>query len=219
MTSRVAPRRTPAAAPARSDRAPRADAQRNRAAILAAAEREFRTHGLDASMDGIAQRAAVGVGTLYRNYPTKEALVRDILAAKLEPLVSMARRLKEAGDPAAAFFTFLRRIGEESTSFKALADRLAASGLDVKSLHQDVGSELMAAVAQLLRGAQSAGAVRADVTPDDVMVLMASMGHVGAIAQNRAARTRCVTLLCDALRSERADAVPGAPSVRRRART
>lgn len=201
-----------------TERARRADAQRNRTAILSAAEQEFRAHGMGASMDGIAQRAEVGVGTLYRNYPTKEALLRDVMAAKLQPLAAVARELADAEDPGRAFFTFMRRVADESASFKALADRLAASGFDIKSLHRDVGSDLMTALGELLRRAQRAGGVRDDITAKDVLMLMASVGHVEAIAQSRAARSRCITLLCDAMRTPGSDVAPPRGAARPRGR-
>ena len=80
------------------ERKARSDAQRNHEAILNAAEIEFRGHGLNASIDDIAGRAGVGVGTVYRNYATKEELVRAVLEAHVEPLIVEAREATESDD-------------------------------------------------------------------------------------------------------------------------
>ncbi len=91
----------------------RADAARNRLAIVQAAEAEFRARGVDASIDAIAERAGVGVGTLYRNYATKDELMRAILAARAEPLVAAAQEALTDPDAGAAFFGFVRRLFSE----------------------------------------------------------------------------------------------------------
>src|ERR1700694_1986898 len=132
-----------------ADRKLRIDAQRNRASILEAAEAEFRAHGVDASMDEIAHRAGVGVGTVYRNFPTKEALLQAIVAARLQPLLDAAHEATLAEDAGEAFFTFLRRLSDESAAFKALADRMAASGFDLTATKKDVMRELLGAIGEL----------------------------------------------------------------------
>ena len=179
----------------------RADAQRNRASILDAAEAEFRAHGVDASMDEIAHHAGVGVGTVYRNFPTKEALLQAIVAARLKPLLDAAHDAASADDPGEAFFAFLRRLSDESTAFKALADRMAASGFDLTATKKDVMRELLAAVGQLLTRAQRSGRVRSDISIDDVSMLLAGLGHAGYGASDPSLQSRCVELVCDALRT------------------
>ncbi|HWW10773.1 MAG TPA: helix-turn-helix domain-containing protein [Candidatus Acidoferrales bacterium] len=180
----------------------RADAQRNRASILDAAEAEFRAHGVDASMDEIAHRAGVGVGTVYRNFPTKEALLQAIVATRLEPLLDAAREAASADDAGEAFFAFLRRLSDESAAFKALADRMAASGFDLTATKKDVMRELLGAVGQLLARAQRYGRVRSDISIDDVSMLMAGLGQAGYSASDPSLQSRCVELVCDALRTD-----------------
>ena len=179
----------------------RADAARNREAILAAAEAEFRAHGVEASIDAIAERAGVGVGTLYRNYSTKEELMHAILAARAEPLVAAAQEALTASDPGAAFFEFVRRVFAASGDFKALADSLTAAGLDLDAAKQEAGGELMGAVRQLFARAQEAGDVRADVTLDDLHLLIGGLSHSTQGAADQRQISRCVDLLCDAVRS------------------
>jgi AcrR family transcriptional regulator len=189
----------------------RADAARNRQAILEAAEAEFRAHGREASIDAIAEHAGVGVGTLYRNYATKDELMRAILAARAAPLAEAARDALVAADPGAAFFRFVRRLFSESGDFKALADSLAAAGLDLDAAKEAVGSELMGAVRQLFARAQEAGEVRRDVTIEDMHMLMGGLSHSAHGASDRRQISRCVDLVCDALRSPQATAGSSVP--------
>jgi AcrR family transcriptional regulator len=179
----------------------RADAAKNRQAILEAAEAEFRERGVDASIDAIAERAGVGVGTLYRNYATKDELMRAIVAARIEPMVAAAHAALADDDAGQAFFDFVRRMFAAGSEFKALADALAAAGLNLDAAKDTVGFELMEAVQQLFARAQESGAVRSDVTIDDLHVLIGGLSHSaqGAVDQTQVAR--CVDLLCDAIRT------------------
>lgn len=186
----------------------RADAQRNRQAILAAAEAEFRDRGADASVDSIAERAGVGVGTVYRNYQTKEALMRAIVEAYVAPLVESAQQALSDPDPGAAFTAFVRRVTDESCAFKALADSLAGAGLDMVAVKEQAGGDLIAAVRQLFERAQQAGAIRADVTADDLGTLIQGLSHSVHVSGDQGQMQRCVDLIIDALRA------PAAPSSR-----
>src|SRR5438105_3321948 len=129
-----------------AERQLRADARRNRERLLQAADEVLAEHGVDASVDEIASRAGLGVGTLYRNFPTKEALLQALLVARIEPLIAAAREAASAADPGEAFVAFLRRLSDESGAFKALADTMAASGIDLHAAKREVSSELLQAV-------------------------------------------------------------------------
>src|SRR6202140_3170568 len=106
----------------------RADAQRNRERILEAATTLMATHGIDVPIDEIAKLAQVGVGTLYRNFPTKGALFEALLMARISPLVAAARSAADADDPGDAFVTFVRDLCDEFADFKALPGPQAAAG-------------------------------------------------------------------------------------------
>jgi AcrR family transcriptional regulator len=186
--------------PPPDDRPRRADAERNRSAILEAAENVFRTQGADAPIDEIARRAGVGVGTVYRNYPTKAAMVEAIVEARLTPIIEAARTACEAEDSGAAFFAMLRRLADESAAFKALADSIAAAGIDLHEAKQELSNELVAAMGELFQRAQSSGQVRQDASIEDVTMLMGGLSHTAVAASDTPARSRCVELLCDALR-------------------
>ena len=84
------------------------------------------THGIDVPIDEIAALAQVGVGTVYRNFPTKGALFEALLMARMQPLVVAARSARRSDDPGDAFVTFVRRLSDEFADFKALADAMAA---------------------------------------------------------------------------------------------
>lgn len=206
----------PTAAAARTgqgDVAPRklrADAQRNRRAILEAAEAVFRTQGADAPIDEIARRAGVGVGTVYRNYPTKAAVVQAIVEARLGPIVEAARKARGADDPGEALFALLRRLADEASIFKELAESIAAAGIDLHTAKENLSSEIHAAMSELLVAAQRAGGVRPDVTIDDVTMLMGGLSHTAFAASDNQGRSRCVDLVCDALRGYGSAASPSA---------
>src|SRR5579885_3613499 len=111
----------------------RADAVRNRARILEAANEAFAAEGLGVPIDVIAQRAGVGVGTMYRHFPTKEALGAAILTTKMEALIAEADRLAEADDPAAALDEYLAAILTEGTACSALAGAFSETDYDLKA--------------------------------------------------------------------------------------
>jgi AcrR family transcriptional regulator len=182
-----------------SDRHLRADAQRNRERILEAATTLMATHGIDVSIDAIADLAQVGVGTLYRNFPTKGALFEALLMARISPLVAEARAAADADDAADAFITFVRRLSDEFADFRALADAMAASGVDLSVTKQAISGELIEAVSVLLQRAQDAGRIRPDVTITDVSAMMAGLSHADPSFMDVSQRRRCVALVCDSL--------------------
>ena len=179
----------------------RADAQRNRARILEVAHETFSEEGLGVPVDLIAERAGVGVGTLYRHFPTKEALASAILASRLETLIGEAEELEQSPDPEAAFFGFLGLMASRSSADMALADAFAAAGYDVKSGHAEFKERLLAALDRMLRRAQAAGAVRTDLTAADVLALMAaSCMATGRFGLSGADTERVLSVVFDGLR-------------------
>jgi AcrR family transcriptional regulator len=187
------------AVPQASERHLRADAQRNRARILEAATTLMATHGIDVPIDEIAQLAQVGVGTVYRNFPTKGALFEALLMARISPLVAAARSAADADDAGDAFVTFVRRLCDEFADFKALADAMADSGIDLSVAKHEISGDLIAAVSKLLQRAQDAGRIRPDVTITDVSAMMAGLSHTDPSFMDPSQRKRCVALVCDSL--------------------
>jgi AcrR family transcriptional regulator len=150
----------------------RADARRNRARILQAAEVVFPASGMSTPVEEIARQAGVGIGTVYRHFPTKAALFEAILVSRIERLAEEAGSLSSATDAGAAFFELFTRIVEEAAARKAFADALARAGVDVKAATSAAGQELLRVLGALLTSAQQAGAVRYDIDLDQVTVLL-----------------------------------------------
>ena len=135
--------------------------------MLRAAREAFAESGYGVPLDEIAARAGVGPGTVYRHFPTKEALFEAVVTARVTDLVNDARARADALDPGEAFFGYLARIAEDSAAKRDLPDAISISG----SLRDD----LTAAVDVLLRRAQRAGAVRTEVRTPDLIVLLKGM--------------------------------------------
>lgn len=199
MSTGTTGREQPEAAPQASERHLRADAQRNRERILEAATALMATNGIDVPIDEIARLAQVGVGTVYRNFPTKGALFEALLMARIAPLVAAARSAATADDPGDAFVTFVRQVSDEFADFRALADAMAESGVDLSAAKQHISGDLIVAVEELLRRAQEAGRVRPDVTISDVSAMMAGLSHADPSFMDPPQRQRCVALVCDSL--------------------
>jgi AcrR family transcriptional regulator len=201
-------------APLASERHQRADAQRNRARILEAASALMATHGIDVPIDEVAQLAHVGIGTVYRNFPTKGALFEALLIARMTPLVAAAQHAADAEDPGDAFVTFVRRLSNEFADFKALADAMAESGIDISVAKREISGGLMAAVGELLRRAQQAGRIRPDVTIADVSAMMVGLGHADPSFMDASQRSRCVALVCDSLLVDARSVLPNSAAAR-----
>jgi AcrR family transcriptional regulator len=185
---------------ASADHALRADARRNRAAVLRAAEEVFGAEGPDAPIDEVARRAGVGVGTLYRHFPTKEALLTALVTAHAEPLIEAARQALQADDPGTAFFALVRHLGGAFLGFRALAEAIAAAGIDLHAIKGTTFEELHNTIGRLLVRAQEAGAVRRDVTVTEVVTMMGALCQSDAVARDPSSFSRCVDLVCDGLR-------------------
>ncbi len=177
----------------------RADARRNRTRILDAAETVFASEGIEAPVDLIAEKAGVGVGTLYRHFPTKEKLCEAILLDRLASLTADACALADAADAPGAFFGFLEHVVEEGAAKRDLLVAVTGTGVEFEQAAAGVKDELRHAVDVLLRRAQEAGAVRTDVTADTVVMLVGATcqasGHAGSTSPGA-----LLSIVCDGLR-------------------
>jgi AcrR family transcriptional regulator len=181
-------------------RAMRSDAVLNRKRILEAAAEVFAAQGVSVPIDVVAERAGVGVGTLYRHFPTKEDLFAAIVATKIADLVEACRVAADDGDPEEAFFSFVRLLASEAAMKQDLFDALEAAGVD-KSRFAPRVDELEARLGDLLSRAVSCGAVRRDVRADDVIGLVIGTCH-GARRMGRDGNStqRLIGILCEGLR-------------------
>jgi AcrR family transcriptional regulator len=181
----------------------RADAQRNRARVLEAAEEILAAEGLSASMRTIAERAGVGLGTIYRHFPTQEALYQAIIVERMQRLVEEARGLLAGPDPGAALFAFFTRIVQSAAHKKALADALADAGIDPKAGMADISRDMRQAIDALLGRAQQAGAVRPDVRMPELLALLAAASLAAERNQwSDGLRDRTLAIMFDGLRPQ-----------------
>jgi AcrR family transcriptional regulator len=144
----------------------RADAQRNLDRLLEAAGECFAANGLDCSVDEIARRAGVGHGTVFRRFPTKDALVEAVLTKELAKLAEIAAVALDDPDPGAGFERFFRAVAEGYARNRALVE-----GVELcRELPPKVALE--EAANRLVREAQTAGTLRSDLTADEIFELV-----------------------------------------------
>lgn len=172
----------------------RADARRNFDALIEAGRDAFAEHGVDASLEDIARRAGVGIGTLYRNFPTRDALVE---AVYLDEVAGVASFADELGDvpPFDALAAWLRRFADYASRKRVLLDGLNRDS----ELLQTCRSVMYESGEPLLQRAQSAGEVRADVGIDDAVRLVAGVAGVAFPAADQ--RERVIDMALDGLRT------------------
>lgn len=183
-------------------RAMRADARRNEERLLAAATAAFAEHGVDAAMEDVARRAGVGIGTLYRHFPTREALAEAVYRSQIEALCAQAEGLLASPSPAAALATWLRAVVVHGTTKRGLAEFLKTTMRGDGSTLAWCKSALTAAGDALLRRAQQAGAVRPDVEIADLVRLASAIGWAADLHPVGVDRTdRFLALLMDGLRA------------------
>ncbi len=156
----------------------RADARRNRDRLLQVAKDAFAAEGLAVPLDEIARRAGVGPGTLYRHFPTKEALFEAVVHERLHRLIHHARELGAHDDPGAALTAFLEHLVAEAAAKQDLVDALVGAGIDVRAAVTATAAVLRDEIALLLTRAQEARAVRADITAADLMALLSGFLYV-----------------------------------------
>lgn len=151
----------------------RADARRNREAVLAAADEVFSEEGLSAPIDEVARRAGVGVGTVYRHFPTKNALFEAIVMARVEAIVERAEQLARDENPAQALFTHISELIQAAVEKKDLVDQLERWDIaPSEKIHAHIKQRLRDASDLLLRRAQAAGVVRADLSSEDLNAMV-----------------------------------------------
>jgi AcrR family transcriptional regulator len=185
---------------AQPDRPLRADAARNRARVLEVAYETFAAEGLAVPIDEIARRAGVGAGTVYRHFPTKEALFEAVTVARVRELVALARAGGAAADPGAALDALLGRIAEEAVAKRDLPDALGGVGEAAVSVAR---TELHGALDTLLDRARAAGAVREGIGAAELMVLLKGLLQAVQESGDPALPARLLAVVRDGLRPPR----------------
>jgi len=171
----------------------RADARRNRDAVLTAAVAAFAAHGADASLEDIARAAGVGVGTLYRHFPTREALVLGAYSREVERLADSARQFAAELPPAEALREWMRQFVQYAAAKRGMVDMLHAMVRDESDVFDHAKAQIRQAATMLLEAAARSGDIRADMTAED---LTRSMGGI-CMASDPAAGPQCATRLVD----------------------
>lgn len=159
-------------------RKPRADALRNRERVLEAAKAVFSVGGPDASLEAVAKRAGVGIGTLYRHFPTREALFEAVYRREVQQLTELAEQLKSDVAPVDALRRWLRSIVEFVATKKGMLAALALTVNSSSELYAGTFDRLTKAVGALLERAVAAGEIRADISREDVLRALIGMCYM-----------------------------------------
>jgi AcrR family transcriptional regulator len=180
----------------------RADAARNRARVLEVAYETFAADGLSVPIDEIARRADVGAGTVYRHFPTKEALFNAVIRDRLQRLVDDGYALLGSAGPGEALFTFLRSmVLQWGAADRGLVEALARLGIDMDSAAPEAEDAFLALLGELLRAAQEAGTARPDIGVREVKSIL--VGCQAMEAYNPELAERVTDVVIDGLRAQR----------------
>ena len=181
----------------------RADAERNRNALAAAARDVFAEQGLDAPLEHVAKRAGVGIATLYRNFPTRAALLDFVLAETVATHREIVKRALERPDSWDGLIAYLTEICEVA----ATADRSAGQTMAV------AGIRVYAQLSELVSRAQASGQLRDDVAPTDLLCLTVGIGRIIEVTASMDADAwrRQLALALDGLRASAATPLPRPP--------
>jgi AcrR family transcriptional regulator len=157
----------------------RHDARQNRERILVAADQVFGERGAAGSTEDVATRARVGIGTVFRHFPTKDALIEAALLRHFADLTARAEALTEADDPGAALRELLTVMVATGATKVRLIALVGATGA-VPAAVLEAAQDLREAVGAVLRRAQDAGVARSSVGVDEVYVLLRGLAHAAA---------------------------------------
>ncbi|MFI1106057.1 TetR/AcrR family transcriptional regulator [Streptomyces melanogenes] len=183
----------------------RADARRNREKILSAAVRVFAEEGLEAHLERIAKEAGVGSGTLYRNFPTREALIEAAYRNELSRLCEAASELLAAMPPGEALRAWMGRFIDYATAKLGMAEALRAvvdSGVNPYAHSREL---IMTALTSLMDAARAAGTIRSDVSPAVMFAALTGVALTSGKPEEREQAERLLDLTLDGLRYGTAD--------------
>ncbi|MBN3341994.1 helix-turn-helix transcriptional regulator [Pectobacterium brasiliense] len=157
----------------------RADARKNYGSLLAAARAAVELDGADASLRDIARKAGVGLGTLYRHFPTRESLLETLLQDTWQGLTLKGQSLEESDDPDDALVSWLRDFVEAIRMYRGLVNALASAFADENSALHASCVAMKATGTALLSRAQTKGTVRADIEGADLFALAGALAWIG----------------------------------------
>jgi AcrR family transcriptional regulator len=178
----------------------RADARRNRERLLEAAVRAFASDGADVTLEAIAKTAGVGIGTLYRHFPTRDALVEAAYRQELGHLCDAVPGLLRSLAPDEATRAWMDRFIDYMTTKRYMAGALQAVIASGGDPYAESRARLIAAITTLLTAGISAGTIRADVEPNDVLLALSGVSLAAGAPDQREQAGRLLNLLVDGLR-------------------
>jgi AcrR family transcriptional regulator len=202
-----------AAGPATRARRLRADAVRNREAVVSAAQEVFAETGLDAPLEEIARRAGVGIGTLYRRFPSREQLISAALIDKITAYADVAEQALAEPDPWAGFTGFVRRICAMQADDRGLADLLLITLAPSEQL-EAIRARANRSVIALIDQAKAAGRLRTDMVGEDLLLMLIGNNAIAVAAGCDAppALPRFVALMLDAFQPHPGTSLPRPPT-------
>lgn len=158
-------------------RKPRADSLRNREQLLAAAKAAFAEAGADVALEEIARRAGVGIGTLYRHFPTRDALLSAVYRREVEQLAGAAETLLVEQPPLVAFEQWMHLLVDYMATKRVIAPALQASAGEGPKVYASSGAAITEAMNRLARAAIASGEIRADLQPEDLFRVVVGLSH------------------------------------------
>jgi AcrR family transcriptional regulator len=197
-------------------RKPRADALRNRERVLEAAKAVFSAGGTDASLETVARRAGVGIGTLYRHFPTREALYEAVYRREVEQLGDLAEHLMNEAKPVDALRRWLRSNVEFVATKKGMSAALALAAQGSPELKSYSLDRLSRAAGALLDRAVASGEIRSDVSPEDVIRALVGMCYVHDQPGWQSTVLRLLDVFVDGLRRHEGDRRPPRAAARKK---
>jgi AcrR family transcriptional regulator len=179
---------------------PRSDAKRNRERLLDAATDAFREADEQVSLEAVARRAGVGIGTLYRHFPTREDLVEAVYLSELDRLLASAAKLLAAEPPDLALRAWMDRFAEWAAGKRGMTETLRAMFASGAIVRSEMQERLAATIADFLAAGTAAGTLRGDVEAPDVLRSLIGLITVGGAGPDRSSLARTLDLLLDGLR-------------------
>jgi AcrR family transcriptional regulator len=188
------------AGPAPAERSLRADAQRNRDKLIKAAGLAFFQHGIDTSLEEIAERAQVGIGTLYRHFPTREHLVEVVYAREVEALCRAVDDLSRKHPPDVALAQWMQRFVDYIAAKRGMAASLKLLLASNSEFFAEASGKIPAVLQRLIDAAKADGSIRADIDSSDLLNALSGIYSAPQTPDWRKRSRRLVALLMDGLR-------------------
>jgi AcrR family transcriptional regulator len=181
--------------PETTERKPRADAARNRERILEVAKEEFTRAGANASLEEIAKRADVGPGTLYRHFPTREALLVEVYRKEVEKLAAAEREFAESLAPVEALRAWMLLFVDYIAAKQIIAPALNSLATDPKKVFEAHYGQVWEAIRALVKRAIKSGDIRKDLDPIDLLRALIGVANVSASPDWQQSARRLVDIL------------------------